>query len=39
MITQDQLRTLAGTTAYDRSGDKIGKVGVVYHDDRTDEPK
>ena len=39
MITQDQLRTLAGTTAYDRSGDKIGKVGAVYYDDRTDEPK
>ena len=39
MITQDQLRTLAGTTAYDRSGDKIDKVGAVYHDDRTDEPQ
>jgi uncharacterized protein (TIGR02271 family) len=39
MTTQDQLRTLVGTTAYDRSGDKIGKVGAVYYDDNTDEPK
>ena len=39
MVTQDQLRTLVGSTAYDRSGDKIGKVGAVYFDDQTDEPK
>jgi uncharacterized protein (TIGR02271 family) len=39
MTTQDQLRTLVGSTAYDRSGDKIGKVGAVYYDDQTDEPK
>jgi uncharacterized protein (TIGR02271 family) len=39
MIMQDQLRTLVGSTAYDRSGEKIGKVGGVYYDDRTDEPK
>jgi uncharacterized protein (TIGR02271 family) len=39
MITQDQLRTLVGATAYDRSGDKIGKVGHVYFDDQTDQPK
>src|SRR5690349_6464750 len=39
MITQDQVRDLEGATAYDRSGDKIGKVGGVYYDDRTDQPK
>ena len=39
MFTQDQVRDLAGATAYDRSGDKIGKVGGVYYDDQTDEPK
>jgi uncharacterized protein (TIGR02271 family) len=39
MTTQDQLRNIVGSTAYDRSGDKIGKVGAVYYDDQTDEPK
>jgi uncharacterized protein (TIGR02271 family) len=39
MTTQDQLRTLVGTTAYDQSGDKIGKIGAVYYDDNTDQPK
>jgi hypothetical protein len=39
MITQDQLRNVIGTTAYDRDGDKIGKVGQVYFDDDTDQPK
>ena len=38
MTTQDQLQNLTGTTAYDRDGDKIGKVGAVYYDDRTNEP-
>jgi uncharacterized protein (TIGR02271 family) len=38
MITQDQVQGLTGTTAYDRDGDKIGKVGAVYFDDRTNEP-
>ena len=38
MISQDQLKGLTGATAYDRSGDKIGKVGAVYYDDRTDQP-
>jgi uncharacterized protein (TIGR02271 family) len=38
MITQDQLRTVIGATAYDRDGDKIGKVGQVYYDDATDQP-
>jgi uncharacterized protein (TIGR02271 family) len=39
MTTQDQLRNLVGSTAYDRSGDKIGKIGAVYYDDNTDQPK
>ena len=38
MITQDQLRAVVGATAYDRDGDKIGKVGQVYYDDATDQP-
>ena len=39
MFTQDQLRNVIGTTAYDRDGDKIGKVGQVYYDDDTDQPR
>ena len=39
MITQDQLRDVIGATAYDRDGDKIGKIGHVYYDDSTDQPK
>ena len=39
MITNDQLRDVVGATAYDGSGDKIGKVGNVYYDDETDQPK
>jgi uncharacterized protein (TIGR02271 family) len=38
MISQDQLRTAVGTTAYDRDGDKIGRVGQLYYDDATDQP-
>ncbi|HEY0812099.1 MAG TPA: PRC and DUF2382 domain-containing protein [Pseudonocardia sp.] len=39
MITQDQLQNVIGTTAYDRDGDKIGKIGQVYYEANTDEPK
>jgi uncharacterized protein YrrD len=39
MITQDHLRNVIGATAYDRDGDKIGKIGHVYYDDNTDQPK
>jgi uncharacterized protein (TIGR02271 family) len=39
MTTQDQIRSLVGATAYDSDGDKIGKVGHVYFDDQTDQPK
>jgi len=38
MITQDQVQSLTGATAYDRDGDKLGKVGAVYYDDQTNEP-
>ncbi len=39
MITQEQLRDVIGSTAYDSDGDKIGKIGNVYYDDATDQPK
>ena len=39
MITEDQLRDVVGGIAYDGSGDKIGKIGHVYYDDDTDQPK
>lgn len=39
MITQEQLRHVIGSTAYDSDGDKIGKIGNVYYDDETDQPK
>lgn len=39
MISQDQLRDVIGNTAYDRDGDKIGKIGQVYFDDESNEPK
>ena len=39
MITNDQLKDVTGATAYDGSGDKIGKIGNVYYDDDTDQAK
>jgi uncharacterized protein (TIGR02271 family) len=39
VISQEQLRDVIGATAYDRDGDKIGKIGHVYYDDDTDQPK
>src|ERR1044072_2278015 len=38
MFSQDQVTGLHGATAYAPAGDKSGKIGVVYYDDRTDEP-
>ncbi len=38
MITQDRLHNVVGATSYDPSGDKIGEIGQVYHDDDTDQP-
>jgi len=39
VISKEDLRTMIGATAYDNDGDKIGKVGQVYYDDDTDQPK
>jgi uncharacterized protein (TIGR02271 family) len=39
MTSQEQLRELRGATAYDREGDKLGRIGQVYRDDNTDQPK
>ena len=39
MITHEQLRDVIGSTAYDSDGDKIGKIGNVYYDDATEQPK
>jgi uncharacterized protein (TIGR02271 family) len=39
VISKEDLRTIIGATAYDSDGDKIGKVGQVYYDDDTDQPK
>jgi uncharacterized protein (TIGR02271 family) len=36
---QEQRRELTGATAYDRDGDKLGRIGQVYFDDNTDQPK
>jgi uncharacterized protein (TIGR02271 family) len=36
---QEQPRELTGATAYDRDGDKLGRIGQVYFDDNTDQPK
>jgi len=37
--TVSDLRTWIGRTAYDRAGDKIGKISQVYVDDQTGEPE
>lgn len=39
MIAHEQLNDVIGSTAYDSDGDKIGKIGNVYYDDDTDQPK
>lgn len=38
MIDKELLDRFYGSIVYDSSGDKIGKIGTVYLDDRTDEP-
>ena len=37
-MTAPNLDDLVGHTAVDRNGDKIGKIGQVYLDDRTQQP-
>ena len=38
MIGTEHLQTIVGSNAVDNDGDKLGKVGSVYLDDRTGEP-
>jgi uncharacterized protein (TIGR02271 family) len=38
MLTLDQIEALSSGTVTDPAGEKIGKVGQVYLDDRTGEP-
>lgn len=39
MFTQEEVRTLAGATAYDQAGQKVGQVATVYQDQATGEPE
>jgi len=39
MIGENQVQNLIGATAYDPSGDKIGKIGQIYYDDESNQPK
>ncbi len=39
MLTETQAREVIGSTAYDESGDKIGKVGQLFLDDQTGQPE
>ncbi|OFS11496.1 YsnF/AvaK domain-containing protein [Kytococcus sp. HMSC28H12] len=39
MISKDQLRTLRDGDLYSVDGDKIGSIGEIYLDDRTNEPE
>ena len=39
MFTQEEARTLAGATAYDQVGQKVGQVATVYQDQATGEPE
>lgn len=38
MTTQEYIRDYVGMTAFDKDGSKIGTVGQVYYDDKTDRP-
>src|SRR3954451_4881177 len=39
MLNQDEIREVIGATAYDRDGEKIGKVGQVFLDDESGAPE
>jgi uncharacterized protein (TIGR02271 family) len=39
MITNDDLRSLPGSTVYSTDGEKIGRAGQVYIDDESGEPE
>ena len=38
MIANQDLDRIQGATAYDSTGEKVGKVGQIYTDDATGEP-
>ena len=38
MIARQDFDRIEGATAYDNSGEKIGRVGQLYIDDETGEP-
>ena len=39
MIRENEIQTVVGHTAYDSTGDKIGRVGHVFLDDETSQPE
>lgn len=39
MFDQDTLGRLPGSTAHDRNGEKVGKIGQLYVDDESGRPK
>jgi uncharacterized protein (TIGR02271 family) len=39
MINPNEIDRVEGSTAYDTSGDKVGKVGQLYLDDETGQPE
>ena len=39
MISPNEIDRIEGSTAYDTSGDKVGKVGQLYLDDETGQPE
>jgi uncharacterized protein (TIGR02271 family) len=39
MIAESQVRDLVGSTAYGPNGEKLGKVGQVYFDERSNRPE
>lgn len=39
MISPNEIDRIEGSTAYDSSGDKVGKVGQLYLDDETGQPE
>jgi uncharacterized protein (TIGR02271 family) len=39
VFSQDDIRGIIGATAYDPDGDKLGRIGQVYYDDESDQPR
>lgn len=39
MLTQEHAQALVHATAYDASGNKLGKIGQIYLDNRTQAPE